>query len=183
MLIAAAGFAGAGKSTALRHLASIGVGDYHYAGGIVTREVARLGLEAGPQNERRARDDLREKDGMAALAKIAEPDLRARLQVAPRVLIDAICNIEEAEYYRARFGGTLVILALQTKFELRATRLAVRPERPLSVHDLIRRDAYETETLRMDKVLNAADFTIVNDGDIADLETSLARLAKAHLVE
>jgi len=181
MLIAAAGFAGAGKSTALRYLASTGAGDYYYVGGIVTREVEKLGLEATPENERRVRTQLREQSGMAALAQIAESDLRERLETAPAVLIDAICNIEEAQFYRDRFQDRLVIVAVQTSFEKRAERLALRAERKITRDELTERDRYEFEDLRIGRVIDAADHCVGNDGDRKALEQALDGLAKGLL--
>ncbi|TFI58621.1 hypothetical protein E2493_09385 [Sphingomonas parva] len=181
MLIAATGFAGAGKTTALRYLATLGVGNYFYAGGIVTRAVARRGLPPGPASERLVRDALRAEGGMAALAVCAEPELRALLTSAPAVLIDAICNAEEADFYREHFGGEIFLLALDAPFAQRAARLAERPLRPMSARELEARDHYETEKLRLDTVIARADFTLSNTAGMDELKLGLRNLAAQHL--
>jgi len=71
MLIAAAELAGAGKTTSLEFLAAIGCGIHFYVGGIVQAEVAALGLNMNPENERIVREALRSENGMAAHAERA----------------------------------------------------------------------------------------------------------------
>jgi len=181
VLIAAAGLAGAGKTTALTQLAAMGAGHYVYVGGIVSAEVERRGLSSCPDTERLVRAELRRTEGPAALASRAAPDLRRRLDAGETLLIDAICNPEEAAFYCATFADALVILALETPYALRAERLGARPVRPLSAEQLSARDSYELTQLDIGKVLGDADVTIDNGGTLEQLEAQVRAFATARL--
>lgn len=179
MLVAAVGLAGAGKTTSLEFLASIGVGVCVYAGGIVRDEVASRGLDPTPENEKAVRDALRSEHGMAVLAERAAPRIGDLLGSGACVLIDAVCNSEEASFYRRRFALALRLLAIETPFALRAERLAARSSRPLTLSQLASRDAYERETLNIDKVIADADMVAANGDTMAALFGELRKLAPA----
>lgn len=177
MLIAATGLAGAGKTTSLEFLAAIGAGAYFYVGGIVTAEIERLGLELTPENERVVRHALRTEGGMAALAERAAPEIQRKLEAGESVLIDAICNNEEANFYRDQFGAALAILAINAPFDTRAARLTQRQLRPMTAEQLRTRDCFEWEELSIGTVIAQADVILSNDGTEAALQAELRALA------
>jgi dephospho-CoA kinase len=177
MLIAATGLAGAGKTTSLEFLAAIGAGAYFYVGGIVRTEIERRGLELTPENERVVRQALRTERGMAALAERAAPEIQEKLAAGASVLIDAICNSEEATFYRDRFGAELKILAIDTPFDTRAARLAERQPRPMTEEQLRARDHFECEELSIETVIAQADLTLSNHGTQATLQAELRTMA------
>lgn len=177
MLIAATGLAGAGKSTMLRHLSTIWQGHYFYVGGIVREEVAHRGLPATPESEHQVRNLLRKEMGMAALARLAAPKLDTHLLSGVPVLIDAICNTEEAALYRQRFGNALVVIGIEASFATRAKRLAIREGRSMTEDQLRNRDVYELNDLRLGAVVTAADVVVRNEGSFADLWQNLEAVA------
>jgi dephospho-CoA kinase len=169
-----AGLAGAGKTTAIRLLERRGVGARLYVGALVTAEVERLGLEPGPASERRVRTELRARDGMDALARVALPNIK-RAAEQGAVLIDAVYCEEERSLYRQRFGADLAIVAIEAPAEVRAARLLARPERPMTVDELARRDALELGRFGLGQVLWSADRRIANEGTLDELERALER--------
>lgn len=177
MLVAATGLAGSGKTTSLKYLESIGVGTYLHVGGIVNAELAVRGLALTPENERLVRGALRAEEGMAALAKRAAPALGAQLNAGKTVLIDAVCNMEESEFYRGSFGSAFKVIAIDAPFEARAVRLESRELRPISRTQLIDRDRYEQDALYIDKVIAHAEFTIENHDSKTTLMAVLQELA------
>ncbi len=176
MLIAAAGHAGAGKTTALNYLSQTGVGSYEYVGAFVHKAVLEAGLELTPENERKVRADLRERLGMAAMARLALPELR-RKAVAGNVLVDAIYNEEERDLYLNELGANLFVIGLIAPVPVRAERVKDRGNRSISPHELMKRDSYELETLRLDNVIDKADVVLQNSGSLAEFEAKLAVLA------
>lgn len=70
MLIAVAGLAGAGKTTAIDHLESLRAGRQVYVGELVLNEVRARGLEVNPENENLVRLDLRHTRGPEAFAAL-----------------------------------------------------------------------------------------------------------------
>lgn len=85
-LIGLAGLSGAGKTTAIDHLVSIGVGGRVYLGQIVLDEVEKRGLLRLPENERTVRLALRAELGLDILAKRAAPDIDGLLANGMNVL-------------------------------------------------------------------------------------------------
>ena len=118
---------------------------------------------------------------MAALAVRAAPNLQERLNDGCRILVDAICNVEESDFYRNKFGNNLVVVAIDAPFAARAQRLAIRPLRPMTAEQLRERDIYEIETLRLRQVAEKADITIQNVDGIDQFEDKLRLLAKQRL--
>ncbi len=96
MLIAVAGLAGVGKSTAVKHLETRGFGPCLYVGHYVLEEVRARGLAETAENERQVREALRQDLGRDVLARraLSRHDFSAPWQP---VLLDAICLREEAE--------------------------------------------------------------------------------------
>jgi dephospho-CoA kinase len=177
VLVAATGLAGTGKTTGLEFLAAIGAGTYFYVGGIVRDEIVARGLPASPESEREVREALRAAEGMAALARRAGPCLRDHLDAGETVLVDAVCNLEEADFYRATFGADVKILAIETTFDIRAKRLARRCPRPLSRDQLLARDRYELDKLAIGEVVAGADVHVPNSAGRAPFEAALRSFA------
>lgn len=178
MLIAVAGFSGAGKTSAIRYLAARGVGEIIYAGQMVLDEVVQRGLELCPENEKVVRTAMRQEEGHNILAKRVVARL-ARHPLDERILLDAIYLPEEDECYRTDLQTRrLVTLSIETSFETRVERLASRPDRPCSRADLEKRDRHEREELGLERLVAGADFRLPNEGTMMDFETALDALAK-----
>ena len=175
MLVAVAGYAGAGKTTVLESLQGRGVGEIVYVGAYVQEEVLSRGLTLSPENEQRIRQALRDELGRDALAKRAVGDLQNR-QARGTILLDAIYLKEEEEFYRKIFGKDVLVLAIRASFDIRAERIAAREIRPLSIEQLRYRDDYESRQLRLDEVLATADHNVINEGTLEMLERSLDAL-------
>ena len=172
MLIALAGFSGAGKTTAIAYLTSMGFGEPYYAGSIVHAELSRRQLAVTPESERNIRAELRQTFGMGVFAERAAPELR-RLCVSSPVLLDAVYCPDELELYKADFGEQLVTVAIEAAFNVRAPRVAAREERPIPFEKLRLRDKFEVTMLRLDEVIAAADLRIANEHSLDEFQKSL----------
>lgn len=177
MLIALSGLAGAGKTTAIAELERLGVGARVYVGAFVTSEVEARGLPATPACEKKVREDLRNNEGMDALARRALPTIQGMLSAGRVALIDAIYCVEERDFYQQHLGEHLTCLAVQTSAANRAARLSARNLRPLSPADLAARDRYELDRLGIAAVLEGAEHRLANDGSLDDLEQALRGFA------
>lgn len=176
MLIALAGLSGAGKSTAINHLQTAGLGTPYYAGSIVHDEIAARNLVVTPDNERLVRTDLRQEFGMAVFAERAIPRLKSLCETGS-VLLDAVYCPEELRRYREAFERSLVIIAITASFEARSTRAAARPDRPISPEKLRLRDEFELGTLRLGEVVAAADQQVANEKSLDEFKKALEDLA------
>jgi dephospho-CoA kinase len=175
-LIAVAGLSGAGKTTAIDHFKSLGLGQKVYLGDTVLNEVRARGLSPGPENERLVRLDFRSQHGPGALAVLAAPTIKALLNGSVNVLVDAIFEIEEYKHLQTCCeSSTPVLLAIEASFETRARRLRLRAERPLTPEELKVRDNTEIATLGTGTAIAGAHYKIVNEGAIQDFQNDLER--------
>ncbi len=178
-VIGLVGLSGTGKSEASRFLTATGKLPIVYFGDVVMTEIRARGLAVTPENERRLREELRASEGMAVMAKRKLPEIRASLASGGKALIDGIYSYSELKLLRAEFGDTLTIIAIHAARSVRASRLAKRPVRPLTRDEMDARDIAEIENLEKAPPIALADYHVVNDGTLSELETALSRIYAA----
>lgn len=176
--LALVGMAGSGKTLCAKHLEARGYFQFRF-GGIVTDEVTRRGLPITPENERTVREEFRSIDGMDAIAKRALPLLKQALQERQCIVIDGLYSFSEYKLLMQELGD-LVVVAIVAERALRYSRLADRPDRPLTAAEAQTRDFAEIEKIEKGGPIAMADFTLLNNGSpedlIADLDALLNRL-------
>lgn len=172
LVVALAGHAGAGKTTAALYLASLCSGSIVYVGAYVEAELVRRNLQPTPENERKVRMEVREQEGMDAFARRALRDIEAGLANGP-IIIDAIYNQEEWELYRRELSIHPTLVAILASQGERIRRVASRPDRSISPGELRQRDKTEVARLRLGEVFDQADEKIENDGTEHSFERSL----------
>jgi len=174
-LVGVTGFAGAGKTTAIKHLSTLTGGRILYLGQTVLAEVRRRGLSDTPDNERQVRIDLRREKGRGAFAIPYVDEVAESLGNGIPVFVDAIFSPEEFKLLASRVpGGAARLLAIDASFDIRLARLACRPERPFNADELRERDKYELEELGTDAVIAAAECKIRNEETFDDFYRRLA---------
>jgi dephospho-CoA kinase len=163
---------GSGKSVCAAHLESLGYFQFRF-GSIVVNEVARRGWPLTPENERIVREELRARDGMAAIARLALPVLRDALDSQPCIVIDGLYSWSEYRLLKQELDADLVIVAVVSQRALRYARLAARRERPLSAQEAETRDIAEIEYLEKGGPIALADFTLLNNRNRSNLVAQL----------
>jgi dephospho-CoA kinase len=140
-LIAVAGLSGAGKTTFINHLETLGAGTRVYLGQGVHDAIRAKGLQPTPENEKIVRFDLRSEHGPGALAAVALPKILESLVSGRSVLVDAIFAMEEYQLLKTCENNcTSTLVAIRAPFETRAIRLRSRSVRPLTEQELRERD-------------------------------------------
>ena len=172
-IIAIVGMAGAGKSEVARIFGQHGCTRIRF-GDVTDDEVKRQGLELNEENERSAREQIREKYGMAAYARLNLSRIDLASKQSP-VVIDGLYSWEEYTFLKDYYVDSLFILAVWASPETRHCRLAVRHERPLSSEEAARRDKAEVEKLNKSGPIAIADFTILNEYSLKSLEKEVRR--------
>jgi dephospho-CoA kinase len=173
--LALVGMPGAGKTLCAKHLEMRGYFQYRF-GSIVVDEVVRRGLPIKPENERIVREEIRANEGMDAIARRALPHLKTALTEHNSVVIDGLYGFSEYKMLRQELGADMVVVAIVSPRWLRYSRLASRPERPLTAAEAEARDYQEVEKLEKGGPIALADFTLLNDREPEDLLAGLDAL-------
>jgi dephospho-CoA kinase len=177
VILAIVGMSGTGKSEATKYLARhCGLTSF-YMGGVVLKEVARRGLAGSPQNERKVREQLRRRWGMAAIAKLALPSLREFFKSEDQVLLDGLYSAEELTFLRGfPEEFSVVLIALHSDRHLRYDRLRTRSVRPLTAAEVDLRDEAELQKLNKAIPIVLADFHVCNNQSTRSLHRSLRQV-------
>lgn len=176
--LALVGMPGAGKTICAEYLRRRGYFTLRF-GAVVVDEVGRRGWNVNPANERIVREELRERDGMAAMAIISLPKLQAALKRHRGIIIDGLYSFSEYKLLVEKLGAPLLLVAVAAPRHLRYQRLSTRPERPLTPREARERDIHEIEALEKGGPIAMADYTLINDGAPAELLRQLDALLES----
>lgn len=173
-LLAIVGMAGSGKSVVIDYLTSRGT-PKSYFGGMNFKEMTKRGIEITPENEKIFRKQIREEEGNDWVVRqvIAEvKDLIAAGQ--KRIVLDGLYSWTEYKALKKEFpGDQLTVVAVVCPRDLRYKRLASRPVRPFDRQAARDRDYHEIENVEKGGPIAIADYFILNDGSLENLESQL----------
>jgi predicted RNA binding protein with dsRBD fold (UPF0201 family)/adenylate kinase family enzyme len=181
-LIAFLGLTLSGKSTAATLAKELGI-PVIVMGDVVREEVRQRSLELSYENVGRIAAELREKEGMDAIARRCIPTIRERAKKKGIVVIDGVRGIAEVKRFKKEFGSDFILINIESPIEIRFERALKRgrDDDPLTIEELRSRDEREL-SWNMSKAIEVADFTIENVSDIKtfmekvrDILTQLAR--------
>jgi dephospho-CoA kinase len=176
-VISIVGMAGSGKSEVTRVFEHNGFQSLRF-GDITDEEIKKRGLELNEENERRVRQQLRAEHGMEAYAKLNLPKIDALLK-SSNVVVDGLYSWEEYTLLRSRYGGDFFVVAVWASPRTRYNRLSKREIRPLTAEEAASRDVDELENLNKGGPIAMADFTIINEASLEDLEKETEKLISA----
>jgi dephospho-CoA kinase len=169
--------AGAGKSEVARVFEEHGYKKVRF-GDITDAELRSRGLESNEENERYIRQQLRKEHGMAAYAKLNLSRIDSSLK-SSNVVIDGLYSWEEYVLLKEHYGKQLTMVAVWTSPATRRGRLAKRAKRPLNLEEAASRDRSEIENINKGGPIAMADFTIVNEVSLEELEKGTERVLSA----
>ncbi|MGB1285281.1 MAG: AAA family ATPase [Aggregatilineales bacterium] len=179
--LALVGMPGSGKTLCAEHLQARGFFQFRF-GSIITDEVERRGLPINPENERTVREEFRDADGMAAIAKRALPLLKNALTQQRCIVIDGVYSFSEYKLLSDNEDMQMIVVAITAPRALRYARLSQRPVRPLTPEEARLRDYQEIERLEKGGTIAIADYTLVNDTTpLALLQTLDALLEEVNI--
>ena len=180
-IIAFVGLPLSGKSTASSVAREMGI-PVVVMGDVVREEVRRRGLELTDENAGRVANELREKEGMDAIAKRCIPKVMEAGKEKGVVVIDGVRGIAEVERFKKSFGDDFVLIAIESPLELRFERARKRKredDRGMeSIEDLRRRDEREI-SWGMLEAMQRANLTVENVSDIEDFRDKIREVLKA----
>lgn len=176
-VVSIVGMAGSGKSEVAKVFERNGFKKIRF-GDITDEEIKRRGLELNEENERYVRQQLRKEHGMSAYAKLNLPKIDALLKSSD-VVVDGLYSWEEYTLLKSRYSDNFHVVAVWALPKMRYDRLAKRSIRPLTVEEAASRDIAEVENTNKGGPIAMADFTIINQSSLEDLERETKRVISA----
>ncbi len=145
-------------------------------GDIVREKAKELGFDLSDASVGTLANEERRRYGKDVWAKRTIPFVGGEL-----VCIDGSRNPEEIEAFRKAFGEDLRVVAIHTSPKTRYERLKARsrPDSPQTRADFDIRDRREL-AWGLGDVIALADFMIVNEGEIRELNGSICELLDKH---
>jgi len=177
-VVSIVGMTGSGKTEVARVFEENGFIRIRF-GDITDEEVKKQGLELNEKNERYVRELLRQEHGMSAYAKLNLPRIDSALKHSD-VVIDGLYSWEEYTFLKTYYGEDFYVVAVWVSPKTRYARLSSRLNRRLTVAEAAERDRAELENINKGGPIAMADFTIINESSLENLEKeakkSVARL-------
>jgi dephospho-CoA kinase len=173
-VVAIVGMAGAGKSEVARVFEEHSFKKVRF-GDITDEELRNRGLEPNEENERYIRQQLRKEHGMAVYAKLNLPRIDSSLK-SSNVVVDGLYSWEEYILLKEYYGRQFTVVAVWASPATRHARLAHRAERALTLEDAASRDESEIDNINKGGPIAMADYTIVNETSLEELEKETERV-------
>ena len=179
-IVALVGMSGSGKSVAVDYLTEKGYPKIYF-GGMIYKEMEKRGIERSEDGEaeKKFREEIRRTEGADWVVRqvIAEArDLIAAGQ--KRIVLDGVYSWTEYRTLQHEFPGKMNFIAIVVDKNLRYKRVAARPGRAFDENAIRERDRSEIENLEKGGPIAAADYYILNNGSIEDLQQELKRILK-----
>jgi len=175
IILAIVGLPGAGKTEVVEYIMKKTGWPKVYLGDVTFDEMKKNNLEVNEANERKTRERIRAELGMGAYAILNLPKIK-ELSKKSNVLVESHYSWEEYLEFKKEFGEAFKVLAIYSSPNKRIERLENRPKRPLKKEDVISRDYSQIENLHQAGPIAMADFTIINEGEKADLYDQIDRI-------
>ena len=160
-IVAVVGMCGSGKSVAVEEFEKRGYQKVYF--GAATFELMKeKGWDLTPENEQKAREELRSSGDKGIYAKIYLPKIEELFKQG-NVVIESMYSWSEYKYVKEKFGDAFSVLAIITNTPLRRERLRSRDYRPLTDDESLARDYAEIENIEKGGPIVIADYNILNN--------------------
>ena len=165
------GLPGSGKTTAMEAIEDLGI--VVTMGDVVRSEVKNRNLEPSGNNIGKIAKELREKGGPEIIAKKCVDLIKRKKEEV--IFVDGVRSLSEVNEFRKFWK--FPIIAVVVDEEKRFNRLFERgrSDDPKSLEDLKDRDEREI-VFGLDKVLESADYKILNNSTIEDLKNETRKV-------
>ena len=173
-VVSIVGMTGAGKSKVARVFEENGFTRIRF-GDLTDDEIKKRGLDLNEKNERYIRELLRKEHGMAAYAKLNLPRIDSALKHSD-VVIDGLYSWEEYTFLKTYYQEDFYVVAVWASPGTRYARLTSRLNRCLTLEEAANRDRAEIENINKGGPIAMADFTIINESSLEDLEKETKRI-------
>jgi len=179
-ILAIVGMSGSGKSVVVDYLTGKGYPKVYF-GGMIYKEMEKRGIERteNGESEKEFREMIRREEGSDWVVRqvIAETkDLIAAGQ--RRIVLDGVYSWTEYKALKHEFPKNMTFIAIVVDKKVRYDRVAKRPGRAFDGKAIRERDRSEIENLEKGGPIVAADYYILNNGTIEDVERDVDKILK-----
>lgn len=179
-IIAIVGMCGSGKSVVVDYFLSKNFKKVYF-GGITYEKMEEEGIPINKENERKMQKKLREQYGMAAYATLSIPKIKACLEEG-NVVIDGLYSWDELRVLQEAFSD-ITVVAITADKSIRYERLSKREDRPHTREEAKKRDIFEIENTAKGGPIAYADYFVLNNGSIDDLNKRLEEIDKEMILK
>ena len=179
-IVAVVGMSGSGKSVAVDYLTAKGYPKVYF-GGMIYKEMEKRGVVRTPdgESEKRFREMIRETEGKDWVVKQVIDEVHDLMNAGQkRIVLDGVYSWTEMKALKHEFPGMITFVAIVVPRKLRYKRVAERPERPFSTEEIRERDRSEIENLEKGGPIAAADYYVLNDGTVEQMQEKLGEILK-----
>ena len=179
-ILAIVGMSGSGKSVIVDYLTSKGYPKVYF-GGMIYKEMEKRGIERTPdgESEKKFREEIRETEGKDWVVRQVIAETRDLISAGQkRIVLDGVYSWTEYCTLKREFPKALTFLAVVVDKKIRYERVAVRPGRAFDANAIRERDRSEIENLEKGGPIAAADYYVLNNGSVEELEEATAKILK-----
>ncbi|MBQ8984776.1 AAA family ATPase [Candidatus Saccharibacteria bacterium] len=175
-IIALVGMSGSGKSVAVDYLTAKGYPKVYF-GGMIYKEMEKRGVERTPDSERDFREMIRKTEGKDWVVRQVIDEVHDLMRAGQkRIILDGVYSWTEFKTLKHEFPGMLTFVAIVVDKKLRYKRVAARKDRPFNGEEIRERDRSEIENLEKGGPIAAADYYVLNNGTVDDMEKNLQKI-------
>ena len=173
-IIAFVGMPASGKSEAARVAGDHGIYVINM-GDVIREEVVRRGLEPTDANTGGVGTDLRENEGMNAVAKRCVPKINN--SGTDMVVIDGVRGIAEVEFFKQEFGDDFTLVNIESSIRMRLERVKTRGRSDdMTGMDALRRRDERELGWGISEAIEASDITISNTTGLEEFKQEIMGL-------
>ena len=179
-ILAIVGMSGSGKSVAVDYLTDQGYPKVYF-GGMIYKEMEKRGIvrtEDG-ESEKKFREEIREKEGKDWVVRQVIEETKDVISAGQkRIILDGVYSWTEYKILKHEFPKCLTFIAIVVDKNKRYERVAKRPGRAFDGKAIRERDRSEIENLEKGGPIAAADYYILNNTSIEELQQQLKNILK-----
>ena len=179
-ILAIVGMSGSGKSVAVDHLIERGYPKVYF-GGMIYKEMEKRGIERTEdgESEKKFREEIREKEGKDWVVNQVIAETKDLINAGQkRIILDGVYSWTEYKILKHEFPKSLTFVAVVVDKKLRYDRVVNRSERSFDATAIRERDRSEIENLEKGGPIAAADYYILNNGTIPEMQARLDIILK-----
>ena len=179
-ILAIVGMSGSGKSVAVDYLTGKGYPKVYF-GGMIYKEMEKRGIERTEdgESEKNFREMIRETEGKDWVVRQVIAETKDLITAGQkRIVLDGVYSWTEYKTLKHEFPQCLTFIAIVVDKKIRYKRVAARPDRSFDTAAIRERDRSEIENLEKGGPIAAADYYILNNGSVADVEKRMDEILK-----